>query len=151
MGSMQNDVISHTDSSAAIAARHAALARADELRRFNHSLLIVAVAWALYVVHYGIILGHHSLGAIEAIECLSTLAVRTWVLRTGELLRVQKGSHLVGAVTFAGVMAASLLMGQSSSCRFTWPISAACGPVSSGPACACWGRWRCGPAIRCCP
>jgi len=115
MGSMQNDVISHTDSSAAIAARHAALARADELRRFNHSLLIVAVAWALYVVHYGIILGHHSLGAIEAIECLSTLAVRTWVLRTGELLRVQKGSHLVGAVTFAGVMAASLLMGQSSS------------------------------------
>jgi signal transduction histidine kinase/ActR/RegA family two-component response regulator len=102
------------DSSEAISARHAAVARAEELRRFNHSLLIVTLGWALYMVHYGIILGHHYLGIIEAIECLSTLAVRAWVLRTGEALRVQQGAHLVGAVTFAGVMAASLLMGQSA-------------------------------------
>jgi signal transduction histidine kinase len=71
------------------------------------------VAWALFAVHQGLLMGLPRLGLVYVTAALAILAIRQWVLRQASAERLQAGTHLMAATTLTGMLATSALAGQN--------------------------------------
>lgn len=88
-------------------------ANAVALRRARHLLLVIALAWSVYGVYFGLGLEFVRLAAIDVIAAVACLLLIFVTHGSNTPQRLDLVCHLAATINFLAMLAIAMLMGQS--------------------------------------
>ncbi|HEX6590719.1 MAG TPA: ATP-binding protein [Moraxellaceae bacterium] len=121
------------------------LAHPVDIRRARIMILVVALAWAMYAIYFGLILGNPGIAITDALATAACLLILRWVLKTREQWRLDWACHIAAGVNVVAILAISLFMGQSQAFApwYLVPIPLAVAFVGSPRAALGWALVCC--------
>lgn len=96
-----------------VTASASGLASPVDIRRGRAMLKVVAAAWTVYAVYFGLLLHNPGIAITDGIAALLCVSLLHWGTAGGKQWRLETSCHIAAGINLLGILSVAMFMGQS--------------------------------------